>query len=120
MQCANYREWIQERMDGAIGAIRTAELERHLETCAACRQFADDLRVIRGTAASLDALQPPDGVWLQIAGRLRQEGRVATLPPAAAGRRYNVALLALAATLVLAVGGSLVVLLHEFRANRAP
>jgi len=120
MQCSQYRESIQELVDGALGPIRRAELERHLEECADCRTFAADLRVIRDTAASLDALEPPDGVWLQIAGRLRQEGRVAD-PTVAAPRATtrHVALLAIAAALILAVGASVLVLVPRFRENTA-
>src|SRR5580765_6606498 len=97
-----YRESIQELIDGTIGAIRRAELERHLSDCAECRAFLADMEALRETAGALDPLEPPDGVWLQIAGRLRQEGRV-QLPPVPAARpsrssRY--AMLAIAATLV--------------------
>src|SRR5580765_6993571 len=96
-----YRESIQELIDGTIGAIRRAELERHLSDCAECRAFLADMEVLRETAGALD---PLDGVWLQIAGRLRQEGRV-QLPPARQTRSPRYAMLAIAATLVLAVGG---------------
>jgi anti-sigma factor RsiW len=120
MQCSQYRESIHELVDGTIGPIRRAELERHLEECADCRALAADLRAIHDTAASLDPLEPPDGVWLQIAGRLRQEGRVAALPTRApaASRRY-VAVLALAAALVVAVGASIVMLLPRWREDTA-
>jgi len=116
-----YRESIQELIDGTIGAIRRAELERHLAECADCRAFLADMQAIHETAGTLDELEPPDGVWLQIAGRLRQEGRV-QLPPVPAARpsrssRY--AMLAIAATLVLAVGGSIVALLVQYRSNRS-
>jgi anti-sigma factor RsiW len=116
MQCSQYRESIHELVDGTIGPIRRAELERHLDECADCRALAEDLRVIQDTAASLDPLEPPDGVWLQIAGRLRQEGRLAAPPlPAPVAARRHVALLALAAALVLAVGASIMVLLPRWR-----
>lgn len=121
MQCTHYRESIHELVDGTIGPIRRAELERHLDECAACRALAEDLRAILDTAASLDPLDPPDGVWFQIAGRLHQEGRVAAPPPPApAASRRHVALLALAAALVLAVGASVMVLLPQLRTNNAP
>ncbi len=118
MECARYREWAQELMDGTLGSIRRAELERHLDECADCRAFAADLQTIRDATASLEPLAPPDGVWLQVAGRLLQEGRV-SLPPArpAAAPMRHAALLAIAAALVLAVGASIVMLLPEFRAN---
>jgi anti-sigma factor RsiW len=115
---AAYRESIQELIDGTIGAIRRAELERHLAECAECRSFLADMEAIGQTAGALDPLEPPDGVWLQIAGRLRQEGRVQP-PPARPQRSPRYAMLAIAATLVLAVGGSIVALLTHYRSNTA-
>jgi anti-sigma factor RsiW len=117
MNCSHYRESLHELLDGTIGPLRGAELERHLDTCADCRALLEDLRVIHDTAAALEPLEPPDGVWLQIAGRLRQEGRVAA-PPVVEGSvaRRHMALLALAAALVLAVGASVVLLWPQFRA----
>jgi anti-sigma factor RsiW len=114
-----YRESIQELIDGTIGAIRRAELERHLSDCAECRAFLADMEALRETAGALDPLEPPDGVWLQIAGRLRQEGRV-QLPPVRQTRSPRYAMLAIAATLVLAVGGSIVALLIQYRSPSTP
>jgi hypothetical protein len=106
MQCERYRESIQELADGTIGPIRRAELQQHLDGCASCRALAEDLRVVVATAGSLDDLPVPVGVWLQVAGRLRQEGRVAAPAPRPERPRRHVAILALAATLVIAVGGA--------------
>ncbi len=113
MRCEDYREAIQDLADGTLGPVRRAELQTHLDSCEACRALVADLQKIRAAAPSL-AAAPPDHVWMQIAGRLRQEGRVAATGPAgemrpSAGR--SAALLALAATLLLAVGGSLYLLL---------
>src|SRR6185503_9157190 len=113
-----YRESIQELIDGTIGGIRRAELERHLAECAECRSLLADMETIRQTAESLDPLEPPDRVWLQIAGRLRQEGRV-QLPPARPTRSPRYALLAIAATLVLAVGAAIGALVGQYRSNPA-
>ena len=118
----SYQESIHALVDGTIGAIRRAELERHLAECAECRAFLADMQAIRDTAASLDPIAPPDGVWLQIAGRLRQEGRVAAPPPRTSPPpRAHVALLAIAASLLVAVGAAIAVLLPQYRAaNGAP
>jgi len=113
---AAYRESVQELIDGTIGAIRRAELERHLAECGECRSFLADMEALRETAGALDQLEPPDGVWMQIAGRLRQEGRV-QLPPAPSVRSPRYAMLAIAATLVLAVAGSIVALLTQYRSS---
>jgi anti-sigma factor RsiW len=113
MACERYRGSMHELVDGTIGPIRRAELQQHLDTCDACRALLADLQFVRDSAASLEPLAPPDGVWLQVAGRLRQEGRVAPLPaaPPASTRRY--AVLAIAAALILTVGASIMVLLRS-------
>jgi hypothetical protein len=119
MNCTRSRDAIQELVDGTLGPIRVAELEQHLDECPACRALADDLRRLRDTAASLDRPQPPDHVWLQIAGRLRQEGRVQDLPAATVRRRPQYhwpqyRWLAAAAALLLVVGASALYLIPRF------
>src|ERR1043165_7638878 len=92
--------WIQEKVDGTIGSIRRAQLDLHLSECAECRALLEDLQRIHDAAADLPALAPPDRAWLQIAGRLRQEGRITETgrgkatgadSPAAGSRRGYVA-----------------------------
>jgi hypothetical protein len=100
MYCNQYREAIQELADGTLGPVRRAELQTHLDHCDACRALAADLQKIRNAAAALDHPVPPAHVWMQIAGRLRQEGRVTAAP----SQRRHYALLAIAATLLLSVG----------------
>lgn len=117
MNCSRHRQAIQELVDGTLGAIRRAELEQHLEQCASCRAFRADLQQIHDVAASLDRPAPPQGVWLQIAGRLRQEGRVQLPPPPARPRAARLPVLALAAGLLLAIGTSLVLLLPYLRGD---
>ena len=117
---ATYRESIHELIDGTIGAIRRAELERHLEDCAECRSFLADMKALRQAAGSLDSLEPPDGVWLQIAGRLRQEGRVQAPPAPAPSRAPRFAMLAIAASLVLAVGVAIGLLVTQYRTSSRP
>jgi Putative zinc-finger len=111
MSCPNYRDALQELADGRLGPIRRAELQVHLDTCARCRSIAADLTRIRDVAASLDHLTPPDAVWLQIAGRLRQEGRIAAHADAPRASKRRIAALAIAAALVLAIGAAIVALL---------
>ena len=119
MSCTRYVTSIQELVDGTLGAIRRAELEAHLATCEECRALLADLERIRDAAGDLGNLPLPDGAWLQIAGRLRQEGRIQA-PDVVAARRWGagrVAILALAAALVLAVGSSLLLLESELSAG---
>ena len=120
MQCSKYREWTQELTDGALGSIRKAELDRHVDECADCRAFASDMLLIRDTAASLQPIEPPDRVWLQLAGRLRQERRVTPPVTRKVASTRRVALLAIAAALVLAIGSSILMLLPSARPITGP
>jgi anti-sigma factor RsiW len=116
MSCTRRAE-IQDLVDGTLGRFRAAELQQHIDSCDECRALLRDLEKIRGAAQSLDAMAPPDHVWLQIAGRLRQEGRVADRPSAQPSNRHQYAWLAIAAALVLAVGASLFVVFPRQRAS---
>jgi anti-sigma factor RsiW len=114
MTCTRSADDIQSFIDGTLGPIRAAELERHLDDCDTCRALEHDLRRIRDAADALGDPEPPDHVWLQIAGRLRQEGRLRDHPASVAPPRQQYVWLAIAAALVLAVGTSLVLLMPQF------
>jgi hypothetical protein len=106
MACSQYRNSIQERVDGTLGSIRRSELELHLDQCDDCRALAADLARIRQAASELPPLAPPERVWLQVAGRLRQEGRIHDT--ARAAPRHQARLwLAAAAAVIIAAGASL-------------
>ena len=109
-----YAQDLQDHVDGTLGAIRSAELQQHLDQCAPCRALLADLQRIHDLAATLDQPAPPDGVWLQVVGRLRQEGRVQAPPPVQTAPRSRTALLAIAAGLLITVGASLTVLFPIF------
>ncbi len=112
MACTRYVTSIQELVDGTLGPIRRADLDAHMDTCADCRALFEDLQKIHDAAGTLSEMPVPDRAWLQIAGRLRQEGRIHDLPPAQrAWRPGRTVVLALAACLILAIGASLLLLL---------
>jgi anti-sigma factor RsiW len=118
MACSQYLTSIQEYVDGTLGPIRRAELEQHLAACDDCRVLAADLERIRESAASIRQVAPPDGLWLQIAGRLRQEGRIRDVAPQR--RAPRLAWAAMAAGLIIAVGGGLFVLRSGSTPTSAP
>lgn len=115
MDCTRYSESIDDLIDGTVGSIRRAELERHLDSCGDCRALVADLEAIRDAASSLDPIELPPRVWLQLAGRLRQEGRVTATPVPTSPIARRAAWLAIAAALILAIGTSLVMLLPRLR-----
>jgi anti-sigma factor RsiW len=107
--CERYLNAIHELVDGTLGPIRRAELELHLETCDRCRALAADLQEIARAAESLDDIEPPARVWAAVSAQLRAE-RDMTAPAKTFVRHRSVAMLAIAATLVIAVGASLFLL----------
>lgn len=111
MACEQHLTWIQETVDGTIGSIRRAELDIHLDECEGCRGLLHDLQRIHDGAAGLPPLAAPDRTWLQIAGRLRMEGRIREdAPLVRAGRTRYAAWLAIAAALVIATGWAVMLL----------
>ncbi|HYT64820.1 MAG TPA: zf-HC2 domain-containing protein [Vicinamibacterales bacterium] len=110
MNCSQYLNSIHEAVDGTIGSIRRAELEMHLDQCADCRALRDDLQRIHDAAAALPALEAPPRAWLQIAGRLRQEGRIREEAPVARSRHGYVAWLAAAAAVIIAIASAVTLL----------
>jgi anti-sigma factor RsiW len=60
-------------VDGDLPPGERETVRAHLETCGACSSLAEDLTRVRNAARSLGALQPPDHVWLEIAGQIRLE-----------------------------------------------
>jgi anti-sigma factor RsiW len=110
MHSERYQNSIADFVDGTITPIRRVELETHLAECAECRALVADLEKIRDAAGGLDDLVPPDRVWLQLAGRLRQEGRISEGARSQPVRRFDRTWLAAAAALVIAAGASILFL----------
>jgi hypothetical protein len=119
MACPQYLNSIHEAVDGTIGSIRRAELELHVDTCDECRALLDDLQRIHDAAAALPPLEAPPSAWLQIAGRLRQEGRVTPPPMSTALRGSYVTWLAAAAAVILIVAAT-ILMLPRFNSTPAP
>ncbi|MBD3349754.1 MAG: hypothetical protein GF400_11250, partial [Candidatus Eisenbacteria bacterium] len=46
VDCVHAREQLQDLIDGQLAPERAAVLERHLESCAACRSLLEELRTI--------------------------------------------------------------------------
>lgn len=84
MTCEALAAILGDYLDGGLDADRQRAIERHLETCAACRALAVDLRAIRAAAFTLERLEPPPAVWQTLQTRIageRAAGRASTLWP---------------------------------------
>ena len=64
---------ISDYVDGTIEPAERSSVERHLATCAACRQLADDLREIARATATLESREPPVRVWGRIERAIKLE-----------------------------------------------
>lgn len=114
MNCETARERLQDQIDDTLDpatAQGAASLDRaldaHLAACASCRGFAADLAAIADAAAALPPIDPPERVWLQLAGRWRAENPIqgAGASPVAPRRFAPYHALAAAAMLAVAAGG---------------
>jgi len=70
-------EALTDYIDGALDAAARAAIERHLETCVACRRLVDDSREIKTVAASLDLREPPIRSWMRLERAIKLEARPA-------------------------------------------
>ncbi|MFN7977738.1 MAG: zf-HC2 domain-containing protein [Vicinamibacterales bacterium] len=114
---------LSEYLDDDLAPAERAAIDQHLASCEACRSTLDDLRALRLRAGALasDMATPTTDLWPGIAARLAGPREVA--PPAAMApppgarvlpwyrRRVSIGVveLALAASLVAAIGGALLV-----------
>ena len=70
MSCQEYEVLIGDAVDDAIDDGSRQRLDAHLAVCAACRQMAEDFRVIRSSALDLERPVPSPQVWTRIAANL--------------------------------------------------
>jgi len=68
--CQDVRSQLSEFVDGALAAQSRAAIETHLRGCAGCAGIANDLEQLRTAARGLGPIDPPDHVWLEIAGQI--------------------------------------------------
>jgi Putative zinc-finger len=126
MTCDQFHELVSDALDGDIDPAQRAALDAHAATCGACRALMTDLRAIHQTASTLERHAPPSRVWTRLEQQLAAEPRfreaaarrAAGITNIASARRpqgwsWRSPILALAASLLLMIGGSLY-LLHRW------
>jgi len=68
-------ERLNDYADGSIDPDGRADLERHLASCAACRQTVDDLRAVLRATGTLELREPPVRAWSRIERAIRLDQR---------------------------------------------
>ena len=70
---------LNDYADDALTGAERADVERHLESCDACRKVVEDLRAIALAARDLQPVDPPAAAWMRIAAQIRREPGVPSL-----------------------------------------
>lgn len=74
MACEHFAEAISALADGSLDLTDRPRVEAHLEACEDCRALLEDLRALRRSAASLEPVPLPPGLWPRVAAALREQG----------------------------------------------
>jgi hypothetical protein len=102
--CREIQPELSLLVDSRLRAEAEVRVREHLGSCAACRSVLADLDRLRRATRDIGPIAPPDHVWLQIAGNLRQGN--ASSPTARPASRAPIWQWAgLAAALVLVTAG---------------
>jgi Putative zinc-finger len=92
---------LNDYVDRALDERERADIERHLDGCAACRALVEDLREITRATGTLAAIEPPAAVWRRIEQAIgQQRADLAASAGRSRGRRFG--WLGAAAVLLLA------------------
>jgi anti-sigma factor RsiW len=92
---------LSDYVDRALGESEHADIERHLDSCAACRSLVEDLREIRRVTKMLAPIEPPAAVWRRLEQAIGQQ-QADLARSARRSRVRRIGWLAAAAVLVLA------------------
>jgi len=107
--CRDFDPFVTPLVDGALPDVERLAVEGHAEACPACRSRVAAERAVRellrAHANALNAAPAPAGLRLACAGERSRAARAAA-PPRAAAWQARLAPFALAASLVLLVGGA--------------
>lgn len=112
MTCRDIQPLLSDYLDRRGPSSAFVDVDAHLGTCDACQALLADLDRIRGTARTLGPIEPPDHIWLEIAGRIRLEQGPVTTPRVEPARPTSVLMrsetwqwLGLAAALLIVTTG---------------
>jgi hypothetical protein len=97
MTCERIEEHLSELIDNELDPQTAEEINRHLTTCASCRQEFEELRLIVQQSAALEPREPPDRLYWSI----RNQARSARPRPWFAPQKVGWVLIPALATAVL-------------------
>ncbi len=106
MNCENVKELLWAYLENETTAEETAEIEKHLETCTACRNELEQQKEIRNALASLPDEELPEGYHTELMQKLQAERKVVPFPVKKKTRGWKqLSMIAAAVLVVVAAGG---------------
>jgi hypothetical protein len=84
--CTNVQRQLSDFADGLLDSGAHAAVLTHVRECADCSGVLADLERLLATARQLGPIDPPDHVWLSVAGQLRAQSSAPLAVPAQRAR----------------------------------
>lgn len=113
MTCEAYEPLIALHVEGDLTAAEVAEVERHLDGCAACRAFAAEMEASQRALREHGPVTADPGVLAAVRASVLAEIEHDRAAPARPWWEVSTRQLALAASLVLVVGAALLLLRRD-------
>jgi hypothetical protein len=82
MDCQRAEELLSDHLEGALHQILRAELDRHLASCAACRELREAMAEVVAELRAFPDLDAPAGLAARAAEAARRTPRVVEVRPA--------------------------------------
>lgn len=121
--CETCQSLLSGFLDGELAPPDRGAVGAHLKQCAICQGVARDLERVRAAARDLSPIEPPDHIWLEVAGQIHLSApRPLLTPMRPMARRFPIRqFAAMAAALVLITLGVYVVgLMRQASPGNAP
>lgn len=105
MNCENVKELLWAYLENETTAEETAEIEKHLEGCAACREELAQQKEMKNALASLPDEELPEGYHTELMQKLQAENKVVPFPAKKKHGWKQLSMIAAAVLVVVAAGG---------------
>ncbi len=89
MRCSKVKKLINAAIDGPLDSRSAAALEKHLETCPACRDLESEFRAVVGAASRLETPEPSEAAWAGIRSGISRSTVLSGVPPGSRRRRAD-------------------------------
>lgn len=106
MNCDKVKELLWAYLENKTTAEETAEIETHLEGCAACREELAQQKEIKNALASLPDEELPEGYHTELMQKLQEERKVVPFPAKKKHGWKQMSMIAAAVLVVVVAGGT--------------